>query len=631
MKLHKIFYKFIKIFFKMFKLTFNIVLKPKRAFNNLKRNIKSYVKKLKPLGRLFKQYVKKYIFYMILSMILMVVVALTTSGIAYIIGPSINEIFIKKESNLLYGMCGILILLYLLKTSSTYIQELSQKILCAKVTNDIRCDIFAKMIKMPMVDVENTPNGRSTALFLSDVNVINGSIQQLFVASIRDLLTVICLIFVVFYNDWLLAIIAFCAYPLIFVPLIKTSKKLREKFASGQIYNEEISNKLMELTNGMKTIKSYCTEGVETRKMRKLLISLTRTLIDFSKMEALASPAMELAAGLSIVLIMFIGGTRIINGSCDVGSFFSFFTALIMMHRPARSLSGLNVKMQIVTGTLERVFDYMDNLRSESLNEGLKPELYNKTIKFENVNFDYKITNLENNKEENITLKDINLTIKPKTKIALVGISGSGKSTIANLLLRLYEYNSGKISIDNIDIKDMAISHLRQNIAYIGQDNFLFNDSIKNNILYGAKNDDISEEKISYATNLSQMGFVDALPNHLDENVGYNGSKFSLGQRQRIAIARAIIKDAPIVIFDEATSALDAETEHLIRTAIFDNMQDKTTIIVAHRLSTIVSCDMIYVMDNGYIVESGTHSQLLQKDGLYKHLWSSLNDDKNAK
>ena len=591
-----------------------------------------FKKQIFPFYRLYKEYVKKYLFYVFLSAILMIVSAITTSGIAYIIGPMINKVFIDKEKNLLVLTCLGLIVLYFIKTFATYIQNVCMRNLSERVITDLRVSFFEKVVKMPMKNLETTENGKIISVFLNDINKIGNEVNEIFVTSIRDFVTVIFLIMLVFYNNFLLALISVCIYPVIFVPLKKITKSIRNLVKESQDYLQGLTANITDIINGMKTIKSYGTEHFETNKMKKILILLTKTCLNAAKKSSAISPLTEFTSGFSLALVIFVGGWQIIHGYSDVGRFFSFFTALIMVHRPARSLSGINIKLTTCSVSLDRFFSFIDNLENEEINKGIKTDLSNAIIKFENVNFDYEIQNRIQKEDLNFSiLQDINFEIKPKQKIAFVGGSGSGKSTIVGLLLRLYVCKSGKITLNNCDINDIALSCLRNSVAYVGQDNFLFDDSIKNNIVYGVNKKDNKVEELDKIIKMSQINFIADLQNGIDEKVGYNGSRFSLGQKQRIAIARALFKDAPIVIFDEATSALDLETEGKIRNVIFNEMKDKTVILIAHRLSTVVECDNIYVMENGKIVESGTHKQLLenQQYGLYKRLWQNLNTNNN--
>lgn len=579
-----------------------------------------------PFNRFFKLYIYKHLKQIIFTLLLMVVVSLLTALIAYLVGPTINKVFVEKNKTLLYCVCLVLVCLYFVKTLATYIQEVCLKVLCTRVATDIHTDMLKKVVKMPMKDVDKTPSGQIVTVFLNDIINIGNASKELFVMFFRDFITVVFLIFVVFYNDWLLAMVGFCVYPFVFVPLSKVSKSVRSSFAQEQNLLQTLTAKLTDILNGIKTIKTYNTETLETNKIKTLLIQYAKTSIVFIKKTTLASPLMELGCGLSIALIIFVGGYRIINKQCDIGCFFSFFTSLIMVHRPARRLAGVRFELQSCYVSLNRVFSFIDGLQTEDLTTGLAPDMCNATIKFENVNFNYCADNNTENDDTKSTLYDVNLEIKPRSKIAFVGFSGCGKSTLISLLLKLYDCNGGKILIDGIDIKDISSSFLRRNIAYVGQDNFLFDDTIKNNILYGSKKQN-TEADIQKAVQFAQINFLSNLEHGIEERVGCGGNRLSTGQKQRITIARAVVKDSPIVVFDEATSALDATTECEVRNAIFTEMKSKTVIIVAHRLSTIVGCDKIYVMENGRIVESGTHTQLLASNGLYKHLWNDLNNN----
>lgn len=652
-------------------------MKKKAEKNNEKQN-SGFIATLKPFKRLFKESVKKYLGRLVLAALLMIIVAVCTSVVAYIVGPTINKVFLNKETDLLLPICILTVFVYLVKTVSTYIQNIILKSVCTLVTTDLCVSMFAKIIKLPMKEIHKMTNGKLLTLFLTDINRVGNSISELFVTTLRDMLICVFLLGVVFYNDWFLAIVAFILYPFVLMPIARLSKKLKQDSNSGMKNAQVITAKFNDVFNGLKTIKSYNAERIEERNMRRLLLKRTRISLSFIRRSVMGSPLMEMVSGTSVALVIFIGGYRIINGTCDVGKFFSFFTALLMFLRPTKSLSGVNVKIQQCVNSLDRIYDFMDNVCTEELIDGSKPEMENATIKFENVCFDYyyepktiqdvisgeerksqdednedrdetfaivaKNINEKNKSKYRIekiideeqnqtfaTLNDINIEIKPHSKVAFVGSSGCGKSTLVNLLMKLYEYSKGKISINGVDIKDISTKYLRKNIAYIGQDNFLFDDTIRNNILYGTSANTVDSETLERAVELAQINFLEQERKGIDAKVGCSGSLLSLGQRQRIAIARAIVKDAPIVILDEATSALDASTEHAIRDVVFNDMADKTAIIIAHRLSTIVNCDMIYVMHEGKIVDHGTHTELLSHDGLYKELWQNLNDSKDVK
>ena len=643
-------------------------MKKKTEKSNEKRK-SGFITTLKPFKRLFKESVRKYLGRLVIAGLLMIIVAVCTSVVAYIVGPTINKVFLNKETDLLLPICLLTVFVYLVKTVSTYIQNIILKSVCTLVTTDLCVSMFAKIIKLPMKEIHKMTNGKLLTLFLTDINRVGNSISELFVTTLRDVLICVFLLGVVFYND---------CYPFVLMPIARLSKKLKQDSNSGMKNAQVITAKFNDVFNGLKTIKSYNAERIEERNMRRLLLKRTRISLSFIRRSVMGSPLMEMVSGTSVALVIFIGGYRIINGMCDVGKFFSFFTALLMFLRPTKSLSGINAKIQECVNSLDRIYDFTDNVNTEELIEGSKPSMEDATIKFENVCFDYyyepktiqdvlgsddkrqeeeaedkddtfaivaknlnekkrskyKIAKILEEEEQNqtfATLNDINIEIKPHSKVAFVGSSGCGKSTLVNLLMKLYEYSKGKISINGVDIKDISTKYLRKNIAYIGQDNFLFDDTIRNNILYGTSANTVDSETLERAVELAQINFLEQERRGIDAKVGCSGSLLSLGQRQRIAIARAIVKDAPIVILDEATSALDASTEHAIRDVVFNDMTDKTAIIIAHRLSTIVNCDMIYVMNEGKIVDQGTHTELLSHNGLYKELWQNLNDNKDIK
>lgn len=586
---------------------------------------------LDPFFYLYKQYIKKYILSIVLSVFLMIVIGVCTSGIVYIIGPFVNKVLVEKNKHQLVLICFVLISMYAIKTLCCYFQTICLRFLCEKVVMEIRVDVFKKVIKMPMSEFNCTKNGKIVSIFLDNANRIGDGIERLFTALFRDFVTVVFLSAIVIYNNFILAIFSLFVYPVIFIPLRKIKAMIVDKFTTNQDRLQVLTDRLTDIVAGIKTIKSYNNEFLEICKMNKLLISFVKSSLNVVKKKAKVSPLVEFASGLSLSFVIFVGGWQVISGHSDVGSFFSFFTALIMAHRPARSLSSVGVDFVLCSTLLRRVFSFTKTINMEVLDQGSKPDLTKPTIKFKNVGFSY---NNDTDEQKNgcrfSAIRDISLEIKPKQKIAFVGASGSGKSTIVDLLIRLYDYQEGEITINGEDIKNIALSHLRKNIACVRQDNFLFNDTVENNVLYGSEDKKNDLNFINKAVELAQIDFLSS-NNGIKENVGRGGSCFSFGQQQRVAIARAVVKDAPVVVFDEATSALDLETERKIYDVIFNKMQDKTVIIVAHRLSTIVNCDVIYVINNGRIVEQGTHEQLLSnKQGFYKNLWQNLEIEKTS-
>ena len=594
----------------------------KKFFNNI-----FYT--LDPFYYLYKKYIKKHIMSIVFSVFLMIIIGVSTSGIVYIIGPFVNKVFVEKDKHQLILICFVLISLYAIKALCCYFQTICLRFLCEKVVMEIRVDIFKKIIKMPMKEFNCTQNGKIVSIFLDNANRIGDGVERLFTALFRDFVTVVFLFAIVVYNNFILAIFSLFVYPVIFVPLRKIKSMIIDKFNTNQDCLQVLTDKLTDVIAGMKTIKSYNNEFLEICKMNKLLVSFIKSSLNIIKKKAKVSPLVEFSSGLSLSFVIFVGGWQVINGYSDIGSFFSFFTALIMAHRPARSLSSVGVDFVLCSTLLRRVFSFIKTVNVEVLNQGNKPDLTKPTIKFKNVGFSYNNDTDEQESGSRFSaVRGVSLEIKPKQKIAFVGSSGSGKSTIVDLLIRLYDYQEGEITINGEDIKNIALSHLRKNIACVRQDNFLFNDTVESNVLYGSEDKKNDLNFINKAIELAQIDFLSS-NNGIKENVGRDGSCFSFGQQQRVAIARAIVKDAPVVVFDEATSALDLETERKIYDVIFNKMKDKTVIIVAHRLSTIVNCDVIYVVSNGMIVEQGTHEQLLSNEqGFYKNLWQNLEIEK---
>jgi subfamily B ATP-binding cassette protein MsbA len=568
------------------------------------------------IKQLYKRYIYRYKRYVLISFFLMALIALLTSSIAYLIKPVINKVFLEKQGNKLYIISFCLISIISLKTIATYLQHVTIHFIHERVMMDIREAMFKKIIKMPMMSIHKLKNGQFMTYFMNDIQLIGDSLSTIFISSVRELLTILCLIILVFYQDILLASIALFIFPAAFIPLAKLSKSLRRRYSRTQKYYDILTSKLTDTLHGIKTIKAYNAEHLETRSFKKILINIFKMSLSFKRKGSIGSPMMEFVAGISIVLVIIYGGNQVIQNKSNAGSFFSFMTALIMAYKPAKALSGINVKAQTCSVSLHRIFTFLDSHITEDFSDGKVLSFEKPTIKFENVEFDYSL-----DKENDSTLKDINVEIKPHSKVAFVGSSGSGKSTIINLLLRLYEISSGKVTINNVDIRDMSLANLRRNIAYISQDSFLFDDTIKSNITYSARKKDLTQKAINDALEIAQINFLDTLANGADEYVGYGGVRLSLGQKQRVAIARAFLKDAPIIVLDEATSALDVITEKAIKDVIFNKMKDKTIIMVAHRLSTVTDCDRIYVMDKGKIVEYGNHKELLEQKGLYYKLW----------
>lgn len=569
--------------------------------------------------RLYVTYLAKHKKLVFLSVFLMITAAIGSAATVYLMKPVVNKIFAKDTLTSLYITCGGLFIAYFVKAISTYFQSISVFRLQEKVIVNLRSDLFQKMLYIPMPMMHHISRGKFMSHFSGDIIHIANSLFDAFVVSIRELCLVLLIIVSIFYNDLKLACVAFFAFPFFIFPIVKLSSKLKAKYMHIHSANDNLLNKLNDIVSCIKTIKAYNAERIETEVFAKLMNDMSDLSVNTQRRVAIASPMMDFVGGISVILVLLYGGSKVINGTGDVGSLVSFIASIFMLYRPIKSLSGIRAKLRTASISLLRIFSFLDDIANEDLDSGLKINMTEPLIKYNKVMFNYK-TDQENS--ENI-LKNISFEIKPGSKVAFVGHSGCGKSTIINLLLRFYDVSSGSIEINNTNINDIQLSHLRSNIAYVAQDNFLFDDTIKHNITYSLTDKTINDTELQNAISFAQIDFLKDMQNGIDENIGYNGMRLSGGQRQRVAIARAALKNSNIIIFDEGTSALDVITEKAIKDAIFENMKNKTVILIAHRLSTIMDCDMIHVVNEGEIVESGSHNELLAKNGLYARLWST--------
>ena len=573
--------------------------------------------------KFYHKYAKKHWKLVVFALILNCIVALTTSAVAYLIGPAVGDVFGKKSIKLLFSMCVAIVSCYVVKAFAVYFYTLSMNFLSLKIVNALRFDIFKTLVSMKMTDINNLSKGRFMTLLQNDINKIQSCIGELIIEIVKDVVQIVTLTIVVFKANWKMALFVCFCYPIIFVPLRKLNKTIKEKAESQQESWQLITSKTMDVQNGISTIKAYNSIKAENVYFLKLIKDLVKKTIVATKIWSLYSPINEIFGGILISILMIMGGYQVIYNAMTLADFVSFLAALMMMIRPIKRFIDNLSRVPAYIVSMERVDDFLTNTEKEQIFVGERPDLTSPLIEFKNVNFNYNIER-EDGENENIVLNNINFTIKPKSKIAFVGLSGSGKTTIMNLLLRLYDIESGEILINGTNIQDIAISHLRKNVAYVCQDNFLFDSTIRENIIYNTPKSSFTQEEFEEAIANAKAEFVHQLPNGVDEEVGLDGSRLSMGQKQRIAIARALLRKAPIMIFDEVTSALDANTEADIRDMIFKEMKDKTVFLIAHRLTTITDCDCIYVMSKGEIVEYGTHKELLEKKGMYNTLWQNF-------
>lgn len=555
---------------------------------------------------------------LIMAVISMTVVSVLTGALAYIVKPLINNIFITKSYAELTLIPFLVILIFVVKNifyygEFYYIGSVGQNII-----RTLRDEVYSAIVKFPVPKLNKIPTGVLIARITYDINIIQKTVSDSVSAVMKDILTVIVLLAVVFYMDFELAIAVLVLFPIVIFPVTILGKKARRTSTRTQTEMGSITQFLDETISGLRTVKSYNMEEPEINRFKKLSDNLYRFSMRMTKIRGLTVPFVELIGGISVAVIIFIGGLQVIKFGYTPGNFFSFLTAILLLYEPVKSLSRLNNSIQegIAAGT--RIFDILDEKPEEIDGKTAMPaEIHSLEIK--NIHFSY-------DKSVNKDLKNINIKIKKGEIIAVVGYSGAGKTTLSMLIPRFYEPDSGEIKFNGINIREFNLKDLRNSISYVSQNVVLFNESIRFNIEYGSFNknidDIINASKLAFAHD-----FIMSLPNGYDTVVDESGLRLSGGEKQRILIARAFLKNSEVLILDEATSSLDSESEKEIQNALFGSAQNpnglcknKIAIIIAHRLSTVKHADTIYVVEKGEIVESGNHEELIKRDGIYKNL-----------
>jgi len=564
------------------------------------------------LYRRLLQFVKPYWRRLAGAMVCMLMVSGATSASAFLVKPVLDDIFFKKDLFMLKLLPFAIIALFLVKGIFDYGQSYLMSYVGQRIIADLREKIYNHLQSLSLSFFTRHPTGVLMSRIINDVNLVQGAVSEAVTGLIKDFFTIIGLVVVVFYRDWKLALVAMVVFPLAIYPLVKFGRKLRSYSYRSQTTMGDISAILMETISGNRIVKAFNMEDYERKRFAGENRKLFNLLMKSVRVRALSHPLMEFLGGVGIAFIVFYGGYNVIKGVATPGTFFSFLAALLMLYEPVKRLSGVNNTIQQGLAAASRIFEVLDAIPEIRNKPGAKP-LHSITqgIEFQDVSFRY---------EEEWVLKNINLQIKVGEVVAFVGASGGGKTTLLNLLPRFYDVSSGRILIDGVDIRDYTIESLRSMIGIVTQQTILFNDTVKNNIAYGKMGEPM-EEIIKAAQAANAHGFIQNLPQGYDTIIGEQGIKLSGGERQRISIARALLKNAPILILDEATSSLDSESEVEVQKALEYLMQGRTTLVIAHRLSTVRRADRIVVISNGTIKEIGTHEELLEKNGEYKRLY----------
>jgi len=570
------------------------------------------------INRFVKLYIYGHKRRILLVFLLMLIAAIMTGLTSYMIKPVVDKIMIQKNSNQVVTISLLLFLFFFIRAVASYYQRVTLNFIETHVVCDMQTSLFKKVIGMDMPNFDSISSGQIITYFTNDILAIKSAITAILVNLIREVLTIACLVIVMMYQNWRMSCVALIVFPLAILPLSRISKKLRKIAHNAQYQQEILAIHVNDVLSGIRTIKSYNGEDEEINYFNKIASRICNLSYESVKQGALSSPMMEVFGGVAIVATLIYGAHQVISGYTTPGKFTSFLYALFMLYRPAKSLTGTNNILQQALASMERVFKMFDRKNTVQYATGItKLDMHSSMIEFENVTFEYKI---HNSVIKRNILQGFNFVINSGEKVALVGPSGGGKSTVASLLMRFYDVTEGQLKIGSTNIKDIDVTHLRKNIGYVGQDVFIFEDTVKNNLLYGLH--DITNEHLEGAIKLANANFIFELPMGLETTVKDSGS-LSGGQKQLITIVRAILKNSPILILDEATSSLDNNLEREVRNAIQKLTIGKTVIIIAHRLSTIIECDKINVISNGSITEYGSHKQLLASNGLYTKLWQS--------
>jgi len=545
------------------------------------------------------------------AMAFMSLVAATNGLTAYLVQPVMDKIFFEKNGRLLVLIPFGVVLLYLARGVFDYLQAYLMGFVGQKIITDIRNLVFKRLQLQPLAFFDKTPTGLIISRITNDISLIQGAVADSFTAILKDAFTIITLVFVVFYRDWKLAIIAFIVLPFATYPIIAFGRRLRKISVQNQKAMAKLTSFLHETITAQRIVKAFTMESYEGGKFNDENENLFRIVVRRYKVKALSSPVMEVLGGIAVAFIIWYGGSAVISGRSTPGNFFSFTTALLLLYEPIKRLNKENHNIQQGLAAAQRVFEVVDRVPEVADKPGaIEIAAVKGMIDFIDVSFKY---------EDKMVLKHINLRIARNETVALVGESGVGKTTLVNLILRFYDVTDGSLMLDGIDIRDVTTTSLRENIALVTQDVILFNDTILNNITHG-KPQDIQKVEAAIRSAYAHE-FIAKLPKKLDTVAGERGVRLSGGQKQRIAIARALYKDAPILILDEATSSLDSASEVEVQRALENLMKGRTTIIIAHRLSTIMNADRIVVLDGGSIVQEGTHRELIGVEGRYKSLY----------
>lgn len=574
------------------------------------------------MHRLVRESVRPYVGRLALAVLFMGVTAAATGVSAWIMKPVVNDVFIDKNQEILWLVSAAVVVTFVVKGFANYLQTVLMAYVGLNIIADNQKRLYAHLTRMDLAFFHARSTGKLISRFTIDINQMRMAVSNVLTGIGKDFLTLIGLVAVMFIQNWQLAIISFFVFPIAIIPIARLGRRMRKVTANTQEEMGQFTTLLEQTFQGIRVVKAYGMEKYEGGRIGVIVDAVKRLSIRAAVTRGTSHPIMESLGGLAVAVVIAYGGSQVITEKTDAGAFFSFITALLLAYEPMKRLANLNMSLQEGLAGAQRLFEMLDiepGIREKS--DAAPIAIGKGAMRLDGVRFSYV--------KGSPAIKDVSLNVPAGKTVALVGPSGAGKSTVLNLIPRFYDVDGGTVSIDGTDVRDATLASLHANIALVSQEVMLFDDTVRANIAYGragATEDEIYDA----ARNAAAHDFIKGLPEGYDTVVGEQGIKLSGGQRQRLAIARAMLKNAPILLLDEATSALDTDSERKVQAALKTLMKGRTTLVIAHRLSTVVDADLIYVIGDGRLLESGTHTELLAREGAYAHLYALQFADQNG-